>query len=221
MSRDENMDKCFCNSCRRLTFHLIVHSHSQSGTEDEVPLSWENAYQILECQGCHNVTYRTREWCSEWADETGSNYNYIYYPPLVAREKPSWFKHLPKPLYAVLFEVYISLHAGIRYLSSVGARTALDVLIVDTIGDVGTFAQKLAKLETDGHITAPERALIEAVTETGNASAHRGFAPDEQSLNSVMDILESIIYKFYIAEKVQDQLLDQAAALRKRIPPRR
>src|SRR5438270_745957 len=110
--QEERLFKSFCNACMRQTKHLLIYSHSQSGSdEDEPSLSWENAYQILECQGCENVTYRTRQWFSEWVDESGANYQYSYYPPLVSRQKPKWAESLPKSIRSVLDEVYISLDA--------------------------------------------------------------------------------------------------------------
>jgi hypothetical protein len=57
-------------------------------------------------------------------------------------------------------------------------------------------------------------------TGPGNASAHRGYAPDTKDINHVMDILEAILDKFYIAEGRQKKLMAQAAALKKGIPPR-
>jgi hypothetical protein len=153
-------------------------------------------------------------------NEDGPDYNDTYYPPRVSRRMPEWFSRLPSDIKAVMSEVYVALHAGSRYLATVGARTVIDLLIVDKIGDGGTFTQKVQKLEDGGHITHPEAELIEAVIEAGNASAHRGYAPDARSLNHVMNILESILDKFYAAEERQERLADQAAALRKKVPPR-
>ncbi len=138
----------------------------------------------------------------------------------ISRKKPEWLNELPSDIKSVLSEVYIALHAESRYLATVGPRTVLDLLIVDKIGDSGSFKQKIKKLEDGGHITHAEAELIEAVIEAGSASAHRGYAPDTDSLNHVMDTLESMLDKLYIAEGRQKRLATQAAALRTKIPPR-
>src|SRR5262249_24106305 len=119
-----------------------------------------------------------------------------------------------------LDEVYVGLDAGTKFLCSVGARTVLDILIVDKIGDIGTFKDKIKKLQSDGHIIAHDRELIEAVTEAGNASAHRGFSPDASDLSELMDILEALLRKFYVEEPERRKLLRSAAGLKKRVPPR-
>ena len=228
MAGDTKIETSFCNGCLHATQHRILSSHSQSGKEpffDGIEhicdVSWETAYQVLECQGCTNVTYRTRKWFSEWQDVDGPNYEYAYYPPLVSRRKPDWYNELPEKLRSVLDELYIALHADIRYLSAVAARTCLDMSICEKIGDIGTFKDKINKLETDDYITAAERELVEAVTEAGHASAHRGYKPDKKDLDSVIAILESLLYKFYIAENSRKSLIAQASALMAKVPPRK
>jgi hypothetical protein len=95
------------------------------------------------------------------------------------------------------------------------------MLIVDKIGDIGSFKDKVRHLQTAGHITVPEAELIDVVTEAGNASTHRAYAPDAKSLNHVMDILEAILDKFYATEPRRRKLAIQAAALKKNIPARK
>jgi len=177
-------------------------------------------YQIIECKGCGNINYRTCSWTSDMIECDGPFYKYVCYPTPVSRKVPEWLKELPVDLQSVLGEVYAALHAGSRYLATVGARTVLDLLILDKIGDIGSFKQKIQKLEDDGHITNAEAQLIDAVIEAGNASTHRGYAPITKDLNHVMDILEAILDKLYVAEGRQQKLMTQAATLKKRIPPR-
>jgi hypothetical protein len=148
------------------------------------------------------------------------DYQYSYYPPIVSRPRPPWFDKLDEKFQEVLKELYIALDANTRFLAAFGARTALDMLIVDQIGDIGPFIKKLEKLETDGYIDSRERELLDAVTEAGNAAAHRGFAPDEKLLNGVIDILESLFDKFYIKPERDKELLAKARELKSKIPKR-
>ena len=78
----------------------------------------------------------------EWYDEDGYGYSDVYYPPPVSRQKPSWFEEIPYEIQCVMEEVYVALQAGSRYLATVGARTALDMLIIDKIGDAGSFKRR-------------------------------------------------------------------------------
>lgn len=217
--------RIFCNSCLREMTHLVLSSVKRKGYADVSPdfgISWENTYEIFECQECNNTTFRIRHWNDEaqWSHDK-KDYHDSYYPPIVSRPKPIWFDKLDIKFKEVLEEVYIALDANIRFLAAFGARTALDMLIVDQIGDVGTFKEKLDKLESEGYMDSTEKELLYAVTEAGNAAAHRGFAPDEELLNSVIDILESLFDKFYIKPDRDKDLLSKARNLIEKIPKRK
>ncbi len=218
MPDDTEPDYCFCNGCLRHTRHQILASEARG--EDWQDFWTRNEYQIVECKGCGEVSYRTRSSSADSVDFEGRYYDYVCYPPPASRRIPEWLKELPYEIQAVLGEVYVALHGGSRYLAAVGARTVLDLLMLEKIGDVGSFKEKIEKLQKDGYITTAEAQLIEAVIEAGNASAHRGYAPDSRDLNHVMDILEAILDKLYVSEHRQQKLAAQAAALKKKIPPR-
>jgi uncharacterized protein YutE (UPF0331/DUF86 family) len=217
--------RIFCNECLREMTHRILSSVQRKGYQDLSPdfgISWENYYEVLECQECQNVTFRIRHWDDEAQfSHDQRDYQDTYYPPSVSRPKPPWFDKLDGKFQEVLHEIYVALHANIRFLAAFGARTALDMLIVDKIGDTGTFKSKMDKLETDGYIDSTERELLDAITEAGNAAAHRGYAPDERRLNSVIDILESLFDKFYIKPERDKELLEKARELKSRIPRRK
>ena len=217
--------RIFCNECLREMTHVILSSVQRKGSHDVSPefsISWANTYEVIECQECHNVTFRIRHWDEEaQSSHDKTDYQDSYYPPIVSRPKPPWFDKLDGKFQKVLKEVYIALDANTRFLAAFGARTALDMLIVDKIGDTGTFKVKLKKLETDGYIDSTERELLDAITEAGNAAAHRGFAPDEKLLESVIDILESLFDKFYIKPKRDKELLKKARELKSKIPKRK
>lgn len=217
--------RIFCNKCLREMTHIILSSVQRKGCDEvshEFYISWEDTYEVFECQECHNVTFRIRRWNSEaQGSHDKKDYQDSYYPPIVSRPKPLWFDKLDEKFQEVLKEVYIALDANTRFLAAFGARTALDMLIVDKIGDIGTFKDKLKKLETDRYIDSTERELLDAITETGNAAAHRGYAPDEKLLESVIDILESLFDKFYIEPERDKELLKKARELKSKIPKRK
>jgi len=121
---------------------------------------------------------------------------------------------LPKNLQEILDEVYVALQNGTRVLAAVGARTTLDILALDKLGDLKTFQAKLDALQGAGHVTPHERDLLEVLTEAGNASAHRGFRPNENDLVTVMDVLEGILEKVYVLDARQKELAARAKQLK-------
>ena len=90
-------------------------------------------------------------------------------------------------------EVYAALHADSRSLAMMGARALVDMVILEKVGDVGSFPQKLTALEGGGYLSRSNRETLEAALDVGNAAAHRGHRPKPEHVQSVMDIVENLI----------------------------
>src|SRR5437773_8541425 len=142
-------ERMHCNSCGQKTKHRIVASHKQQGTEEihEIVgiVSWDNTYEILECCGCETIKFRQKEIFSENDGPT-----ITYFPPDVSRKPPDWMFSLPRNVKALLAEIYTALYANSQRLAAMGARTVLDLVIAEKVGDQGGFAKGIASLEQNG-----------------------------------------------------------------------
>ena len=83
-----------------------------------------------------------------------------------------------------------------------GARAVLDMVIVDKVGDLGSFGEKLKKLESQGFISQRNREILDAALDAGSAAAHRGYAPKLKDVHAVMDIVENLLQAIYVLDKV-------------------
>jgi hypothetical protein len=208
-------ERVFCNGCHKDTLHDLLKQVSDTVSDDldvgggEVHTIWEETTnQMFECRGCKSVVLR-RTWNFSEYDDTDVR----YFPPPVARLKPKWFGELPPDLQQLLSEIYRSLDSDTRALPMMGARAVLDRVIVDTIGDVGSFEQKLKKLEAERHISAKGREILDVALDAGNAAAHRGYTPTVKNVHSVMDIVENLVHSTYVLEAA-------AKEIKKDTPPR-
>jgi hypothetical protein len=209
---EETEIKAPCRACHRVTNHEILHKHRDEGAEyveNIGEVSWVNAYEMLGCRGCGTVTLRVTHWFSEDPGE-----EVRYYPPFISRTMPPWRNKLKSwPLRELMDEIYSALAADSRRLATMGARTIVDMVLVDKVGDVGTFGKKLEELEKAGFIARQGREYLEAALDAGNAAVHRGHNPTEEQLNHVMDIVENVLESVYV-------LGEAAAELRKTTPPK-
>ena len=208
-------ERLFCNGCHTETLHDLLKQVSHTVEYDvdygngQLDIVWEAmTNQMFECRGCKSVVLR----CTSKFSEDDTN-DVRYYPPPVARVKPKWFDELPSNIQKLLSEIYRSLDADTRALPMMGARAVLDIVIVDTIGDIGSFEQKLKKLEEERHISTKGREILDAALDVGSAAAHRGYAPTAQHVQSVMDIVEHLVHSTYVLERV-------AKEIKKDTPPR-
>ena len=106
---------------------------------------------------------------------------------------------------------------GSLFASGLGA---FDLLIVEKIGDTGSFETKLEKLCSTGMIDSAEKDMLLAVIDAGNASAHRSYRPKNKAMNHIMDILEEIFYKMVVTPSRKQDLAAKAKALREITPKR-
>ena len=207
------LKRIHCNECRRKTDHRLLKTiKGDSGSEliDEEGSSiwWETTFDLLQCCGCREAVLRRTYEFSEWdyADVR-------YFPPRVSRHPPKWVYDLPGDLRLLLEEVYRALDANNHQLPMMGARTLVDMVIVEKVGDVGGFAKKLKELEKAGFVSSKHREVLEAALDAGSAAAHRGYAATPDVVNIVMDIVENLLQAVYV-------LQGAAQKLRKSTPPR-
>jgi hypothetical protein len=209
--RGVKFERLLCNECHRKTLHKVLKDAHDTGSEpydDGYHISWHIIHEMLECCGCKSVILRKTHHFSEW------DYPDVrFFPPPVSRRKPKWFYDIPNELRSLLEEIYNSLNANTTALPLMGARAVLDKVIVNKVGDVGTFAEKLKNLETHGFISQKNREVLDAALDAGSAAAHRGYAPKLADVQTVMDIVENLLQSLYVLDKA-------AADIKKSTPPR-
>ncbi len=87
-----------------------------------------------------------------------------------------------------------------------GARTLVDMAILDKVGDAGNFQQKLEALQDQGFIGKRNREVLAAALDAGNATAHRGHTFKSTEVNQVMDIVENLLQAVYVLENAAEKI---------------
>jgi hypothetical protein len=210
---EENIIRAHCNDCGQQTRHGVRATYAacledyveEIGTEAEE----RRTLEIIQCLGCEQLSIRALAEHEIYGTATPQ-----FYPPRISRRSPRWRDQLPNSIQAMVSEVYKALQSGSPRLATIGARTLIDLVILDKIGDAGTFRDKLLKLEEAGYVGKKSAEFIATALDAGSAAAHRGVAPDALNLSRIMDIVESLLESVYVLD-------DAASELRKTIPPRK
>ncbi len=190
-----------CNRCGHPTKHLVVavqHFQAWFGEEEGeggLPPDLEYEYAMLECGGCQSISLRVDEILD------GTLFSTNFYPPRVAREKPAWSRDLPIQLQSLIAEIYAALADDSRKLAVMGARTILDIVMMQKVGRLGTFQSRLKALEAKGFIGKADREILRAALEARSAAAQRAYAPTSDIVNEIMDIIENLLHAVYISPK--------------------
>lgn len=212
VSEEPKIVRAYCNRCGQETKHEAVFERRQGDSEivdhyRGYEVSWVTTYTMLECRGCQEVCLKQASWNSEEEGEV-----VVYYPPRVARRRPSWFDELHPDYRSLLSEIYAALYADSRRLAMMGLRTVIDLFMARKLQDSPGFAEGLKELVKKNYITSRSMVIIDAAIDAGHAAAHRRHNPTGDQLNAVIDIVENLV-QF-------DLLSASAETLRQTTPPR-
>lgn len=206
-----------CKHCLSYCYHKPIH-----GGQIESNSKSRKTFNLFKCERCGNLTLTTYLWEVPGSMMGDSFVTEIKrFPPEIYRNKPDWYQQLDKEYTQILNEVYEALDNFLFSLASSGVRTAIEKILNNILGDIGGFEKKLKTLLEQKVIDKTEHELLEALIEAGSASAHRGFIPDEDLINHMMEITEHLFYELCIRKPKTEDLVDKSKLLRESTPKRK
>jgi len=210
-----------CRTCQRETNHWPIcgkRVDKDNVQTDTHTYSWRIS-STMRCRECSTITFLIDTFVGHTTGDPDIEKT-EYFPPLPFRIRPNWLAKLPENYRSILDEVYSALDNSLFRLASAGTRTVMDCLIIEQIGDVGGFEEKVKELISKGIIDSVEQDFLLVLIDAGSASIHRNFKPDEDSIKHMMDILEKILFKVCIEPEEKKALKEKVEALRKKTPKR-
>lgn len=206
-------NKIFCYQCNGDTKQTFLFEKGELSGPQEIIFfddkgkrkesAWSiegRIWKISQCGGCEKINLNVYSRYSPYEDDRLIH----HFPTKDFRPFPKWVQHLNKDYLELFCEIYLSLNAGSIRLPLMGARTVLDMFIVEKIGDAGTFKNKLQKLVDDKYISNSNKELLEVALEYGHATIHRGYQPTKDEINGVLDIIENILHSEALKDKTKD-----------------
>jgi hypothetical protein len=99
-------------------------------------------------------------------------------------------------------------------LAAIGVRTAFD-RATESLGiDPSlSFADKLKKTESAGHVGKNEKDALAVLVDAGSAAAHRGWRPTHDDLTAMINALESFLQREFVTNR-------RLAAIKSSVPPK-
>jgi hypothetical protein len=114
----------------------------------------------------------------------------------------------------LLNETYSATNSGFLVLAAIGVRTTIDrsaeLLGVDA---EKPFVQKLIELAELAKITPDDQKILAVLIDAGSAAEHRGWKPAPAALNTMLEVMETILKQQFISDDVKK--------LKEAVPPRK
>jgi hypothetical protein len=209
--------KAHCNRCggenNQAVLHQLQDEWNQNLGTPEAPGPIQHGfdnYAVLRCRGCDSVSFRHESWCNDYGDEVFVS----FYPPTRRRDLPQWVNGMDSLRFSMsqtfvpslLGQIYSAFHAGSFAIAAMGIRALVEQMIIDKVGDKGSFGANLDAFAQAGYLSKVQRASLEATLELGHAAIHRGYEPSADDVRRALDISEPLLETVYIHEGHAEQL---------------
>lgn len=190
-----------------------------SGLSNDFPLDPNSTVtvneQVLVYKSFGDLLARVYEWhyvnptatagiSPDWPEQrTRGNSPGIFSEPNTT-PYPDWFNKLDDSKKALLIEIDVNLRNDLSALPMMGMRALLDNVMVERVGDIGGFEEKLKEFAKNGYVTEQHADILRTVLDAGHASMHRTYFPNADDLNTCADVIKHLLQGIYILHpKVQ------------------
>ena len=200
--------KIICPKCNTSTIHNITHEVEQTGWIGDPDIKWWLKSQIVTCRGCETVSFRQVSWNNEDRDfETGRPEEYEeLFPPRVARVPIKDAPYLPTPIKEIYFETLKVADSGSPILASGGIRAVVEAICIDKSSKGRNLKEKIDALVTQGYLSRNQADFLHGLRFMGNAALHEIKPPEEEAIESALEIIDALLVTIYILPKKAKKL---------------
>lgn len=214
---DEAIVQCFCNTCHSITKHdinanytvqtegLVLHGRAMGRTLD---------HMIITCRGCGETSYlRVSIGPEDLVWTMGYDHPYDcpllqiqYPPPRFLRRVPDWIDQLDPVGSELLKQSHDAINIGVDRLVVMGLRALLEWIMIENVGDHGSFKATVREFVRMGYLPTRSRKTVLDVLDVGSAAIHRGYKPPLEKLAKVFEIVENVVHTVCVVPKLGKDL---------------
>jgi hypothetical protein len=193
-----------CPNCHTETSHAVLASVERSGTIEDW-LNFEEEYQIVQCNGCKELSFRKNERNSEdfsIDEDTGElawdDHVELYPPRLQGRKRLDGEHFLPPKVMAIYKETFQALCNQQPVLAGVGIRALTEAVCHDKSAKGRNLEKKIDNLVDLGVLTTEGAAILHGLRILGNQAAHQVKPHAPYTLGLAFDVVEYLLNSVYI-----------------------
>jgi hypothetical protein len=209
-SKDEE-PRVTCKRCVHKTRHKVLQDVETKFETAFGEYTSIDKYQIIQCQGCEEVSFRKVHSDSEdFIEHEGETFHpetEELYPPRVAgRHELRQAYFLPMKVSQIYNETHAALCNKQPILSGIGIRALVESVCRDNDAEGYYLEQKIDSLVTKGVLTQTAAEILHSTRILGNKSAHDVEPQSEETLLLAMDIVENLLTNVYVLPKAAKAL---------------
>lgn len=226
-----------CRICVHETKHQLIYQKEITKELEYSPQEVEQygsyyryvqTFSLIQCKGCEDI----RLHILAQDDFHGArSHRESLYPSQRRRSAPDWvaadLHSLPrlalKPekdpyvgaivgeIRDFLHEIYQAFDGGLFRVAMMGIRALIECIMVHECGDRGSFKKNCEAFFEKGLVAPSQQKMFaDALLEAGHAAMHRGWAPTQGDVETLLGVVEALIKSLYIdpskTEKIAQSL---------------
>ena len=210
--------KALCGECKKVTNHNVLADHGIGGDED---IRWWQHYQIIQCMGCDDISFRITSACEEDFDPyTGQlqEAETLYPDRIAGRDPMPGYEEFPVKTKRVYLETLKALNSQIPLLAAIGLRALIESICLEQKTKSKTLAKGIDELAEKGLLSAKQAEFLHNHRFMGNEAAHGIVAPKPEHLVAALDIAETLLKTIYVLPDIADQLKPKKAPTKPSTP---
>lgn len=215
----DELYECYCNGCRNNTEHrTIVKATKTENFDDDGCLFSIYTYRIIECAGCHYISFMDENIFSEDAEFDDPAYGEKYrkccrYPipeeGVFNESSHSRLEYvLPNGIKQIYEETQEAIKNKLFIVAGIGLRTLLDTVCREQkIGSArSNLAGRLKVMREQQLISDAEYSILIEIKNIGNKSVHEGRALQPHEVSEALIAVEHILDKLYLLPMINNEL---------------
>lgn len=194
-----------CVKCSGRTDHAVVASVDRSGYVPKYDLSWNESYQIVKCNGCKTLSFRSiatnsEDYVQVGEDEFEHSVNEQLFPSRIEGLKGLGEDsvYLPSELRRVYDETTHALYGGSLVLAGIGIRALVETVCKEQNAQGKDLFAKINDLEAKKILTPSGANILHKVRTLGNTAAHEAKPHTLRQLSLAMSVVEHMLRDVYI-----------------------
>lgn len=199
-----------CASCDRDTWHSVLEQH----VEPEYEYRMDTIYQIVQCCGCHTVSFRkvVRDYESAYPiddNEWDVPEDISCFPSILKGHRELedvW--DLPDTVREIYTQAIQAIKDNSNILAGIGLRATIEAICNDRGITGRTLEKRIDSLAKGGLISQKDTERLHAIRFLGNDAAHEIKKADAKNLLIALRIIEHLLVNIYILDGEADKRLD-------------
>lgn len=208
--------KTYCNICKIETNQKVIHETEKTIYYDPYDDYTIHCYQIVECEGCNEISFRTLtrdKFSTEIASQDdNSPWRLLNTYPLTQKDfiiSPRII-NLPAKIKSIFSETIKSFNNNCFVLCAAGIRSIIESVHTDKIKSeedkFTTLGKKIVQLAEGGVLTKKNSKILDALRFLGNKALHELQIPTKKELKIAIEIIIITLNTVYHIESISNNL---------------